>query len=350
MLMSCLAGTGTNSGMHNAAPVRMRILVLAAVGLVAGAIGAKLAFARMSAPAIGSGVVVIETNLAYQNGAAAGTGMVLTSSGTVLTNNHVIAGATTVKVVVPGTGRSYAARVAGYDVQDDIALLRLQNASNLKTVSTTSSKPTLGSAVRALGNAGGTGSLTAVSGRVIGLGKTITASDDQGGSEQLTGLIETNAAVQPGDSGGPLFNSAGRVVGMTTAASANGFGFRDVAATDAYAIPIGKALTIAKAIAADKSSVAIHVGPTAFLGIQVQPNSDGGVLVAGVVSNGPAASAGIESGDLITAIGGHSVSTSTALRRYIQTKKPGAKVSVAYLDQTGYGATATVTLGSGPPQ
>ena len=109
--------------------------------------------------------------------------------------------------------------------------------------------------MRALGNAGGTGSLTSVSGRITGLGKTITASDDQGGSEQLTGLIETNAAVQPGDSGGPLFNKAGHVVGMTTAASAHGFGFREVAATDAYAIPIAKALTIAKAIAAGKSSV-----------------------------------------------------------------------------------------------
>lgn len=350
MFKSRLAGSGTTTGMHSAAPVRSRVLVLAAVGLLAAAVGAKLAFARMSAPAIGNGVVVIETNLAYQNGAAAGTGMVLTSSGTVLTNNHVIAGATTVKVIVPGTGRSYTARVAGYDVQDDVALLRLQSASNLKTVSTTSTKLTLGSVVRALGNAGGTGSLTSVSGRVTGLGKTITASDDQGGSEQLTGLIETNAAVQPGDSGGPLYNSAGHVVGMTTAASANGFGFRDVAATDAYAIPITKALTIAKAIAAGKSSAAIHVGATAFLGIQVQSDGDGGVLVAGVVSNGPAANAGIESGDLITKIDGRSVATSTALRRYIQTKKPGAKVSVAYLDQSGYGATATVTLGSGPPQ
>jgi S1-C subfamily serine protease len=336
--------------MHTAAPIRVRVLVLAVAGLVAAAIGAKLAFARMSAPAIGNGVVVIQTNLAYQNGAAAGTGMVLTSNGTVLTNNHVIAGATTVKVVVPGTGHSYTARVAGYDVQDDVALLRLQSASNLKTVSTTGSKPTLGMVVRALGNAGGTGSLTSARGRVTGLNRTITASDEQGSSEQLTGLIETNAAVQPGDSGGPLLNSDGRVVGMTTAASASGFGFRDVSATDAYAIPITKALTIAKAIAAGKSSAAIHIGATAFLGIQVQSDGDGGVLVAGVVSNGPAANAGIQSGDLITAIDGHSISTSTALRSYIQTKKPGAKVSVAYLDQTSYGATATVTLGSGPPQ
>ncbi|HST19422.1 MAG TPA: trypsin-like peptidase domain-containing protein [Gaiellaceae bacterium] len=336
--------------MNSAAAARRRVLVLAAAGLVAAAIGAKIAFARMAAPTIGNGVVVIETNLAYQNGAAAGTGMVLTSSGTVLTNNHVIAGATTVKVVVPGTGRSYTARVAGYDVQDDVALLRLQHASNLKTVSTTSSKLSLGSVVRALGNAGGTGSLTSVTGRVTGLGKTITASDDQGSSEQLSGLIETNAAVQPGDSGGPLLNSAGRVVGMTTAASARGFGFSDVSATDAYAIPITKALTIAKAIAAGKSSTAIHIGPTAFLGIQVQTDGDGGVLVAGVVSNGPAANAGLQGGDVITSIDGRSTSTSTALRRYIQTKQPGAKVTVAYVDQTGYGATATVTLGSGPPQ
>src|SRR5207248_556642 len=123
-----------------------------------------------------------------QGSAAAGTGMVLTSSGEVLTNNHVISGATTIKVVVPKTGRSYKARVIGYDRTADVAVLELQGASNLKTISTGSAKLSVGATVTALGNAGGTGSITSATGTVTGLGKSITASDGAGDSEQLTGL------------------------------------------------------------------------------------------------------------------------------------------------------------------
>jgi S1-C subfamily serine protease len=287
--------------------------------------------------------------------------MVLTSSGEVLTNNHVISGATTIKVVVPKTGRTYTARVLGYNRTADVALLQLKGASNLKTVSIGSAKPSVGATVTALGNAGGTGSITSVTGKVTGLGKSITASDDQGGSEQLTGLIETNAAVQPGDSGGPLVNSQGQVVGMDTAAS-SGFGFQNVSATDAYAIPIAKALTIAHAISSGNASATVHIGATAFLGIQVASvdslgygaggwgTSASGALVAGVVSGGPAASAGLAAGDVITAINGHTISSPGAISALVLTKKPGTKVSVAYVDQFGTSHTASVTLGSGPPQ
>src|SRR5690349_10315609 len=135
------------------------------VALVAAVAVAKLAFAR-SAASIGTGVVTITTQLGYENGEAAGTGMVLTSAGEVLTNNHVIAGATTITVAVPGTGHRYGARVVGYDVRDDVAVLQLQGASNLKTVSLASSKPAVGQKVKAVGNAGGTGSLSSATGRV----------------------------------------------------------------------------------------------------------------------------------------------------------------------------------------
>ena len=227
-----------------------------------------LAFARTTAP-IGTGVVVVNTKLGYQSGAAAGTGIVLTSSGEVLTNNHVIQGATTVTVVVPGTTHHYSGKVVGYDVSADVAVLQLSGASNLKTASLgDSSKVTTGQAVKALGNAGGTGTLTAASGTVTGLGKSITVSDDQGGSEQLAGLIETNAALQPGDSGGPLLNSNGQVIGMDTAASTS-FAFRAAGASDSYAIPINTALTVAKQIESGKASTAVHIGPTAFLGVEI---------------------------------------------------------------------------------
>src|SRR5437016_1349272 len=178
--------------------IRRRLLCLILAAVIAAALLARIAFARDTA-AIGTGVVTITTRLAYEGSAAAGTGMVLTSSGEVLTNNHVIAGATTIRVAVPGS-RSYSARVVGYDVRDDVAVLQLQGASNLKTVSTdTAAKVSVGQKVRAVGNAGGSGSLSVVSGRITGIGKTITAQEDQGGTETLVGLIETDADVVPGD-------------------------------------------------------------------------------------------------------------------------------------------------------
>src|SRR5439155_15008504 len=287
--MKRLATAGTTNGMTIVRQLPKRVVLLVIVGLLVAAVGAGIALARGTATPIGSGVVVIDTNLAYQGSAAAGTGMVLTSSGEVLTNNHVISGATTIKVVVPKTGHSYKARVLGYDRTADVALLQLQGASNLKTVSISSAKLHVGATVTALGNAGGNGSITTATGTVTGLGKSITASDDAGGSEQLIGIIETNAGVQPGDSGGPLVNSKGQDVGMDTAASSR-FGFQGISATDAYAIPIAKALTIAHAISSGKASSTVHIGATAFLGIEVESvNTPGfggasasGALIAGV--------------------------------------------------------------------
>jgi S1-C subfamily serine protease len=297
-----------------------------------------------------AGVLIIDTNLAYQNAAAAGTGMALTSNGIVLTNNHVIKGATTIKVVDPSTHRTYTATVLGYDVADDIAVLKLQGASNLKTVKLgDSSKARTGEAVTALGNAGGTGRLTPAAGRIVALRQMITASDDQGGSEQLTGLIETNAGIQPGDSGGPLMDSStGKVLGMDTAASSNLVAQR---ANQAYAIPINKALTIVKQIESGSSTVA-HIGPTAFLGVSVEDAGPGqsGALIHDVVPGGPADQAGIVPGDVITALDGNTVDSAATLGSVMQHESPGKSVEVDYLDQSGTPQTTTVTLGTGPPQ
>jgi S1-C subfamily serine protease len=355
--MKLLASAGTTNGMKIVWKLPKKVVLLVVVALLAASVGTGIALARGSAKPVGSGVVVIDTNLAYQGNAAAGTGMVLTSSGEVLTNNHVISGATTIKVLVPKTGKSYKARVLGYDRTADVALLQLQGASNLKTVSISSARLSVGATVTALGNAGGNGSITSATGTLTGLGESITASDDTGGSEQLTGLIETNAGIQPGDSGGPLVNSKGQVVGMDTAASSR-FGFQGISATDAYAIPIAKALTIAHAISSGEASSTVHIGATAFLGIEVESvNAPGfggasasGALIAGVVTGGPASSAGLAAGDVITAISGHTVSSPAAVSALVLTKKPGAKVTVAYVDQSGASHTASVTLGSGPPQ
>jgi len=334
--------------------LHLRIAVLAACVVVIAAVAASLAYAktRTSKP-IGTGVVVINTNLAYEGGQAAGTGMVLTSSGEVLTNNHVIRGATTITIVIPGTGRSYSAKVVGYDVTDDVAVLQTTGASHLKTVVLgNSATAKLGQAVKAVGNAGGTGSLSSVTGAITGITKAITVSDDQGGSERLAGLIETNADLQAGDSGGPLLNAAGKVVGMDTAASVSGYGFQQIAASDGYAIPINKAIAIAKQIESGKASATIHVGTTAFLGVEVTSNGyDGsGALVAAVVPGSPAAVAGLVPGDVITTFAGRAISTPSGLTAVVMAEKPGTRAAVTYADQNGQSTTTTLTVGSGPPQ
>lgn len=331
--------------------IHVRTALAALIALVAIGSGTAFAATRTTSHQIGTGVVVIETNLAYQNAAAAGTGIVLTSSGRILTNNHVIAGATTIRVVVPKTTHTYTARVAGYDTTADVAVLQLQKASNLKTVTTgDASSLKLGARVTAVGNAGGTGRLTSSRGNVTGLHKSITVQGDDGTTEQLTGLIETNAALQPGDSGGPLLNSAGRVVGIDTAAS-SGSPFAVSASNDGYAIPIGKATTIAKQIVSGKSSTTVHIGATAFLGVQLEPSFAGqGATIVGVVPGAPAAAAGLVPGDVIIAVAGKAVSGPSDVAPIILTHKPGDKVTITYSDASGQTQSASVTLASGPPQ
>ena len=181
------------------------------------------------------GLVDVTSTLGYQGAKAMGTGIVLTSNGEILTNNHVINGATSVSVTDIGNGKTYKATVVGYDVSQDIAVLQLSGASGLTTATTgDSSMVKVGDSVVALGNAGGVGGTPSVAaGSVTALNQSITASDEGAAtSEQLSGLIETNADIQAGDSGGSLVNSYGQVIGVDTAASSgsgsadggNGFG------------------------------------------------------------------------------------------------------------------------------
>ena len=289
------------------------------------------------------GIVDIDSILGYQSAEAAGTGMVLTSNGEVLTNNHVIDGATSITVTVVSSGVTYTATVVGTAPSADVAVLHLEGASGLATAALSSSPATVGEAVTAVGNAGGTGVLTAASGTVRALDQSITATDSSGANaEQLSGLIETNANVQPGDSGGPLYDSSGAIVGMDTAASSGG-------AVQAYAIPISTAEGIATQIAHGTTSATIQQGYPAFIGVSVSDGT-GGAMVLGVLPGQPAATAGISAGDIITGVGGQTVTSAEDLSAALASHSPGQQVTVTWADATGGVHSATVTLGTGPAQ
>ena len=296
------------------------------------------------------GLVDVNTQLGLQEGTAAGTGMVISSSGEVLTNNHVVEGATSVSVTDVGNGQTYSATVLGTDKTNDIALLRLTGVSGLATVRLgNSSKLTLGQAVTAIGNAGGTGGTPSVStGNITALNQTITASDEiDGSAEQLSGLVQTDASLQPGDSGGPLVDNSAHVVAIDTAASA-GFQFPSGTSTS-YAIPISQAISIAHQIAAGNGSSTIHVGPNALLGVVVQSSFlVPGAQVKSVESGTPASQAGISAGDVITSLGGANVDSPTTLSNLMYAHHPGDSVKVAWVDSSGQRHTATVRLAISP--
>ncbi|WP_237755019.1 S1C family serine protease [Nocardia nova] len=303
---------------------------------------------EQAANAVVPGIVVVNTELGMQNGAGAGTGIVIGSDGTILTNNHVVEGSTAISVTDMGDGHTYHGTVAGFDRQDDLAVIKLQGASGLQTAPLgDSDKVKVGDAIVGVGNAGGTGSPTAAGGRVTALDRSITASDESAGaSEQLTGLIQVAANIQPGDSGGPLINSAGQVVGVNTAASQ---GFRlGAGGGQGYAIPINKAVTIAKQIQSGSASDRVHIGDSAFLGIAMSDANGSGALVRNVVSGGPAESAGLAAGDVITGLDGHAVDSATTLTNTMDRSHPGDTVTLTWTDQSGQTESGRAALVQGP--
>jgi S1-C subfamily serine protease len=297
-------------------------------------------------------VVDITTTLANQGGQAAGTGMVITSSGKVLTNNHVIEGATSIRVQVAGSGPSYTAKVLGTDKVDDIALLQIQGVSGLKTITVAdSSKVVPGDAVVAIGNALGQGGTPAASqGIIAAIDQTITAGDGSGNAETLSGLLQVRASIQPGDSGGPLVDMSANVIGMDTAAQVGRPYAAATGSTNGYAIPISAAMSVVKLIeAGGGGSPNIHVGDRAILGISVGNGSASGALVLGVQAGSPAESAGMMAGDLITTLAGTSVNSAATLAAAMQAHHPGDRAVVTWLDATGNQHSASVTLIVGPP-
>lgn len=326
----------------------------AAIGLVttAPAYGAPGEPVEPAGATVQAGLVQIGTSLNYQNAIGAGTGIVLSPSGVVLTNNHVVSGATSITATNVGTGRAYPATVIGHDRKHDIALLQLQGASDLPTAALgDSSQVTVGAPVVAIGNAAGGGSaLSHETGKVAALGQTVDASDDlTGSSERLTGLIEVSADLRPGDSGGPLVDNDGQVIGLNTAAAVNYE--LGTPAGHGFAIPINDALGIAADIRSGASSGTVHIGDTAMLGVGVSEDrrpSGSGVAVRDVLRGGPASQAGVAPGNVITAVDGNAVGSATTLTDLLDRHHPGDSVTLTWIDGSGTPRSAPIMLATGP--
>jgi S1-C subfamily serine protease len=333
------------------AVVAFAILFVSGVNLVRAAGLTQVALARVD-----ESVVDVNVTRSYQGATGAGSGILLSAGGEVVTNNHVVAGATSISVVDFADGRTFSATVVGYDRDADVALLKLSGARHLRRAPLGSSaRLRIGDPVTAVGNAGGLGGKpSATSGALIALSRSITAEDEFGSAEALKGLLETSAPLQPGDSGGPLVSAAGRVIGMDTAGSSR---LSRLASAVGYAIPINTALRLAREIEDGRASGAVHVGPTAFLGAVTEeaPYLNGGSVTQGpvvtdVIPGTPAAQVGLVAGDVLTSFADTQITSNAAMTDLLIGAKPGMRVELGWVNEQGSSMTSIVTLGSGPPQ
>ena len=310
---------------------------------------------RKLARAIDPAVVDISAVIATPAGPAdvAGTGMLVTSTGMIVTNNHVIENATTIKVELPGTKRHYLASFVGADPSADIAVVRVAGVRHLPTVRFgSSSQVQVGEAVLAFGNSLGLGGVASVTvGSVSALGRSITATSETGAdAEHLQGMIETDAPIAPGNSGGPLVNARGFVIGMNTAAASTG---TPAGVPVAFALPADRVARIVKSIESRRSGGGVVIGRSAYLGIEgtttrlVGQRQAGAVDIVQVEPSTPAAGARLEPGDLILRLGGSSITSMSRLSSVLSRFEPGDHVEVVFEFQ-GFNRTIHLRLVAGP--
>ena len=333
-------------------------------------------------------VVDVTATLTYDDETASGTGFVVdTSSGLILTNNHVIRDATSVIVTVPATGQTYPASIVGVSVPADIAVLSIRPSAGLPSAPLgNSAAVNVGAPVLSFGNqAGAGGSPTVSRGVVTGTGRTIQANDGAAGfSETLHSMLATTARIEPGDSGGPLAGAAGTVIGVDTAAGTGG-------PATGYAIPINTAMAAERQIITRHGGRGISLGVSGFLGVMVGSSSahspvaqqqqersvaagagisptsarcvttqadattpaaiaqaPEGALVVGVLCGTGAAAAGIGPGDVITAVNGHQVVSSNALTSLVNRYPPESVLRVTWVAASGGTRTALIRLSPAP--
>ncbi len=280
--------------------------------------------------------------------ASAGTGIIISENGYILTNKHVVEGSSDI-LVVTNDGNSYDnVEIITTDPLSDIAILKISNAKGLKAAELGDSKVlNIGQQVIAIGNALGEYDGTVTSGIISGVGRTVNASSDDGTTkETLTDMIQTDAAINSGNSGGPLVNVQGQVVGVNTAVAseAQGIGF---------AIPISSVKGILKSIAEGKTPNRAYLGAN-YISVnpQVQKaynlNVSKGALIKNrngkaIISGSPAQKAGLKDGDIITKIDDIEISKNISLGSLIGEKSVGDKVKITYI-RDGKESTSVATL------
>ena len=340
--------------------------MLAVLTLLAGVVAAPAPATPIPAPRapldqsvllsqVVPGLVDINTTLSYQGAVGAGTGILLSPDGEVLTNNHVIEGATDITAVSLANSRTYPVDVIGFDRASDIALVRLRGATELPTaILGTSSTLAVGDPIAAIGNSNGSSAPPSYApGTVTEIGASVRASDESGGgARELYDLIRVAAEIRPGDSGGPLVNSAGQVVGVNVAATLT-YRMGGVTGGEGFAIPIDRALAIANQIRSGVISDSIHLGDTAFIGVGIadsSPMSRGpaGAVVRQVLPGTPAGQIGLFSGDVITAVDGIPINSAEDLSNVMDQRRPGDIIMLTWIDRAGIPRSAPLVLAKGP--
>lgn len=297
---------------------------------------------------------------------SAGTGMIITPDGEVLTNDHVIAGAAAVTVTLFGQSQARAARVVGTDPAHDLALVQIEQVAGLPTVVFGSSAAArVGDEVLAIGNALAlSGGPSVTEGIISAENRSLTATNDRGQTETLTGLLQTDAPINPGNSGGPLVDSSARVIGMNTAVASSSAGNAPTQ-NIGFAIPMDAVVARLPELRRGGTSGAGSSGPSAapagnaaYLGVTVGPVTEAirqlehltpssGAVVLGVEPASPAATAGIDTGDVVVSFDGTPVASPEGLIAAVHPHAPGDHVRVGLYR----GATllsVEVTLGADP--
>ena len=329
-------------------------------------------------------IVDITATLTYDDETASGTGFVVNArNGLILTNNHVVRDATSVVVTVPATGQTFPARIVGVDLTADIAVLSVPPSISLPNAPLgDSANVGSGTPVVSFGNQAGVGGSPAVSpGVITGTGRTIQADDGAAGfTETLHGMLATSAQIEPGDSGGPLADAAGVIIGVDTAAGTGG-------SNTGYAIPIDTALAAERQIAARRAGQGVTLGVSGFLGAVVGPAgisgspaaqqrqelgghsgststactatqtgrvpaqiapAQAGALVDSVLCGTSAAAAGISAGDVVTTVNGRQVSSPSALTSVVSGASPGSVLQFTWVTVGGATVSAGIRLSPAP--
>ena len=306
--------------------------------------------------AVSPAIVSIDVRTAYAE--EQGTGMIINKNGLVLTNAHVISAAlsgASITVTQTGSTTSRPAVLVGADPSNDVALIRITNASNMPTVSFgRSNQLQVGDAVVAIGNALGlaAGTPTVTQGIVSALGRTVTAGSGNN-VETLSNLIQTDAAINPGNSGGPLLDSNGHVIGMNTAV-AGSLSDGTSAQNIGFAIPSAKVESLLPELLKGGTVSKRH----AYLGVQIMSMSkeiadqynfsvSSGALVTMVLSGSAAENAGLRQGDIIVGLGTSKIRSAEDVSTFMSAHKPNQKVELKYV-RGSRTATVTVTLGYSP--